>query len=787
MIKETHKKYFLFLILSLLLFGGTIQAQQYSVIGTVVNQDKYPIEFVTASILKNEILVEQTFSDSLGVFTFSVEKGEYSLILEQFGVESIRKELEVNQNLDLGELEIDESIMLEGVTITANKRIIERSFDKLIFNVENSPLKQGYNGLEVLKRSPGLRVNSQGDLLLRNESVLVMVNGRKMNFSAEELSNYLNSINSETIKSIEIQNLGSAETEASNSGGVINIVLKKIPVGFQSTIRTSYTYRDKDHAGYLGNITNQFGSEKWNIYNKLNYTDNSNLSKFNSVTNFYDFDGKNKNAGESDNHNKNFNTTTGVVYYPSYRHEVGAEFYFSHSKIDRNGWEDLEVYDPILSAMSNNKSIYYNKNNFWNVALNYTYKLDSIGSRLKFIGDIGNNNLDNRNDVDSRYSFGSLPNNYNRFLTDAKSNFFNLQTDWLQKLKNQWEFTAGIKLSKVSRENLLNNYLYDGNWNPTNGNQNFENDESILSNYATIAKKWDEKHNLKIGLRTEYTTIKGIDYINNSSVKKNYMDWFPSVYYSYDVKESQAISISYSRRIFRPSFRDLNPFVIKQNDFLYQMGNPDLQPQYTNKIDLSYQLKDQRFSVYGSFTNDLIAGVYTVNDNVSYYKPENFGKSRNIGFDYSYYGNITKWLYANISTGVWNYDFELERSKHNRFSFYNTISMQVKFSKTFFLDITNDFTTKSQYHVVEFYPQYGLDLALQKSIFSGSGIIRLSIDDVFNTQRNKNVSQYENFNFHFYSKSITRVPILTFTYNIKNNNKINNKNVQKTNDNINRL
>ena len=95
--------------------------------------------------------------------------------------------------------------------------------------------------------------------------------------------------------------------------------------------------------------------------------------------------------------------------------------------------------------------------------------MDSIGSRLKFIGDIGNNNLDNRNDVDSRYSFGSfgsLPDNYNRFLTNAKSNFFNLQTDWLQKLKNQWELIAGIKLSNVSRENLLNNYLYDGNWNP---------------------------------------------------------------------------------------------------------------------------------------------------------------------------------------------------------------------------------------------------------------------------------------------------------------------------------
>lgn len=332
------------------------------------------------------------------------------------------------------------------------------------------------------------------------------------------------------------------------------------------------------------------------------------------------------------------------------------------------------------------------------------------------------------------------------------------------------------------------NYIFENEWKPiSSGNQDFKNDETILAGYAAVSKRLNRRNNIKIGLRTEYTKLKGIDYVDYLNVNKSYFDWFPNLFYGYEIKQDQTLSLSYSRRIQRPGFRDLSPFIIKQNDFLYQEGNPDLKPQYTNKLDFTYQLKNQSLSIYANLTDDLIAGIYTTKGNVSYFRPQNFGKSRALGIDYTYSGNITKWLYSNISAGVINYDFKDGSIKQNRFSFYNTISAQTKFSKTFFLDITHDFTSKNQFQVVELANQYELDLALQKDIWKGAGIIRLSCDDIFNTQRDSNVSYYKNFDFRFYQKRLTRMISIMFTYTFKNKNNFNTKKVQQGNNNKDRL
>jgi outer membrane receptor protein involved in Fe transport len=785
--KPLSNKYIIaFLLLALFPIGLTAQTK---LTGKIVNTDDIPVCFAEIVLFSTDnIEIKRVFSDENGNFTIEEKTGNYLLLITQWGNTLYHKEITLKNDTNLETIKINTELILDEVVVNSRRPVFKQEYDKFIFNVENSPLKQGYDGLEVIKRSPKLQVNSQGDILLRNERAMVMINGRKMNFSGQELSNYLSSLNSENIKSIEIQTVGSAETDASNSGGVINIILKKPPTGFQSAIKTFYMHRNKDNKVYFGGITNQFGSEKWNIYNKINYRDDSNLSKYNSTTNFYINNGKNENEGTSNSRSKNFNTTTGIVFYPNENHEIGTEFYFSNDKSDRKGIEQINVFNPDLNAIATNNSANYNKINFWNIILNYSYKLDNLGSQLKFIGDIGNNDFKNQNEVDTRYSFGTLTDNFNRFITFSNSDFLNIQTDWNQKFKNNWEFSTGVKLSKVSRKNQLNAYLFDTEWQPTpNGQENFKNDENVLANYFTFATKWKNKHQLKIGLRTEYTTLNGYDFINNTKIKQNYFDLFPNLYYNYEIQQNQNIALSYSRRIQRPSFRDLNPFIIKQNDFLFQIGNPDLQPQYTNKIDLTYQYKNQSFSLYGDFTENLIAGVYTAENNISYYKPQNFGKSRNLGFDYSYFGDLTKWLYSNISLGVWHYNFELNDIKHKRFSFYISTYSQIKFSKTLFLDIFNSLTSANQFQVSKGAKQYRMDLALQKNIWKNAGIIRLSWEDVFNTQRDKNQSFYETFTFKFYQKRLTQSVVLMFIYTFKNKGKINDKNVQQNNENKNRL
>lgn len=140
---------------------GIASAQQQTLKGKVVNKDKQPVEFVHATLLKNDtIYVEGTATDSLGYFSFKAEKGNYRLILERFGAEYFNEALELNQDLDIGEIEIDESVMLEGITITSRKKLIEQKVDRMVFNVENSIASQGMSGLDALRNTPMVRVQN---------------------------------------------------------------------------------------------------------------------------------------------------------------------------------------------------------------------------------------------------------------------------------------------------------------------------------------------------------------------------------------------------------------------------------------------------------------------------------------------------------------------------------------------------------------------------------------------------------------------------------------------------
>lgn len=763
-------------------------AQTFTLSGQFVDEKNIPLSFIEIAIYKGDSLVLTEISDDNGKFEVFVKPSTYELTAESFGEILYKQNIEITQDTDLKDIKIlNQSIILNEAVISGNNPIFKQEYDKLIFNVENSPLKQGYDGLEVLQRSPKIQINSKGNILLRNQSPLVMVNGRKMNLSGDELNAYLSSLNSENIKSIEIQTIGSAETEASNAGGVINIVLKKIPIGFQTTVRTYQIYRNKENQVYFGGITNQFGSEKWNIYNQINYTDNSDAYNYNSIFHFYENNGRNENVGQADSRSKNFNTRTGVVFYPNTKHEIGTEFYYSKNKTNNKGSEILNIFNPELSATSTNIDETKSNTDFWNIVLNYTYKLDSLGSNLKLIADIGNNDFENKNEVDTRYTFGNLQDNRFRYLSGSNSDFYNIQTDWNQKFSKNWELNAGVKFSNVSRKNELNTYLFNTDWQPaTDGLQNFKNNESVLGSYLSASATFNEKHQIKIGLRAEYANIKGTDFVNNTEVEQDYLDWFPNLYYGYEIGNNQTLALSYSRRIDRPSFNNLNPFIIKQNDFLYQTGNPDLKPQYTNKLDLTYQLKNQSFSIYGNFIEDLISGVYTVGENnISYFKPQNFGKEIEVGLDYAYYGNITKWLYANLSSGIWHYNFKIEETKKNRVSFYLSTYMRFKLSNTFFVELYNNYYSKSQFEVSTGAEQYKMDIALQKNF--RNAIVKLGLTDVFNTQRDKNTSYYDTFNFDFYQKRITRAVSLSFTYTFKNKTQIKNKNVQSDSDNKNRL
>ena len=780
------------LLLAFIFLTTTSAYTQQLLKGKVINQEKNPVSYIKAILLKNDTtILQQTTTDSLGLFSMKTENGNYTLLLKQFGATLLKKEISVNQNTDLGEIMINEPITLKGVVITADKRVIEQVGDKLYFNVENSPIAKGNNGLDVLQKSPKLNVNSDGDVLLKNKSTSVLINGRKANLTGANLSSYLSSLHSEDIKRVEIQDVASADQDATTEGGVVNIILKKNTIGLRTIASTNYIYRKDKYGSYNGNLNLNYGTNAWNMYANIAYTENNDLGIYNGSINYFTGQ-KNVRTGYFDQFNNNLSFRLGSNVQINNRNEIGIEGYLDKSKLnfDDNGDFNILTNNTSSARHSINHSQAKTKDNLWYTTINYNFKTDDKGSQLKFIGDAGEKDSKPFNDVFSQYPDDSSLNSNYLYNTKAHSKYYTLQLDFIQKFENDWELNAGVKFGDVKRNNLLFvQYLRDNQWiNDLNQNQDFNNREKILAGYASVSKKAGKSY-FKAGLRVEQTDIKGINRINNQDLSQNYGKLFPSLYYRYELAKEKSLAFMYKRSILRPFFSDLNPFVVKQNDYLYLIGNPNLQPSYIDRIELNFDYKKNSFSFFGKKTSNTIQGAYTVDENlVNYFQPQNFGKLYDAGLDYSYNTRLTKWLYGNLGTGIFYSYFEaVDGITTKGTSFYNNIYLQAKLPDNWLIELTNNYQHRYYSKNLRGEPKYKTDISARKSFDKGRLLATVKVTDIFNTRVDQNLSFYKEFESDFRRKMLTRGIMLQIQYTLDSKQKIKSNTVKSENDSRGRL
>jgi hypothetical protein len=769
-----------------LLFIHTTVYSQLKVSGAVYDKNNIPSRFSSLILLKDSVQLQSAAADSAGYYSLAgISPGTYTLVCSFLGTKQAEKTLSLQRDTIINFiLDNDQVQSLKEVQVTAKGKILEQTGDKLIFNVENSALKQGYNGLDLIRRAPKLQVNANGDIQIRRKEAMVLVNGRKVNLSGADLNTYLSSLDAENIKSIEIQDVASSETDAANSGGVINIVLKRMPKGFKVIARTSYDYRKEDYMKYAGNANINYGAEKWNAYISSGYSDNKDWASYNTGFDYFKKNEQQKQDGDVLQKNNSFDFKSGFVAYPDKKNEFGAEFYYNKLDAAYTNVQQFNIYNPEHSTSSVNHSLISDKTGMWYATVNYMYKTDSTGSNIKFIGDIGRNKIERDNDISTRYSLGDYPNLRNLFATAAPSDYYTLQLDWTQKLKKGWQLLSGVKYGSVKRDNRLHTYLMDidGHWVSTPDDlENFYNRENILAGYASTGKTIVDRHYLKFGLRAEHTTVNGLNRINQRMASRRYLDFFPNFFYSYDLKKDRGISFSYRRSVQRPSFRDLNPFIIKQNDFLYQYGNPYLVPQYNQRIDITYQTAHHALSGFALHSDDVIQYVYYLENDINYVQPRNFGQEQSYGLDHSYTADVSKWLYVDISSGIYYTDFQSGVLEASRPSFYNYIHLQVKLPRNFLFELFNKYDYKYQFRNVVGADLYGMDVSLRKMCWNDKVIAKLSVNDVFNTRRDKNQSVYQDFNFDFYQKRLTRYFSLSLQYTFSNKGKVKDKFIKSEN------
>ncbi|MFK7770831.1 MAG: TonB-dependent receptor [Saprospiraceae bacterium] len=777
------------IVCSLLFLSQNVWSQ-FTLSGKIVDNENQPIEFVTVFLkLKNNAsaITKGTISENNGTFLIeNIQAGSYSLSISFVGYAETKQELEITESTDLGIITLAPSEnVLEELTVTADREIIERKGGKLLFNVSTSPLKSGYDGMEVLERSPNILIDGDA-ILMRNENAIVMINGRISNLSGANLANYIRNLQSDEIKTIEIKNHQSANTGAENAGGVINIILKKKPIGFDATVRSDYTFKsEKDFIAYSG-LNLNYGAQKWNVYGSYNYLFNKSTSNTIATIDYFESGNELLETGIWKGDRKRHTYQMGFVADAIENHVFGIEAYGSNFINDFNNRNQVELsnQDNLLNNGNadldgiTDADLYY-------FLFNYTWTLDSLNSNLKFFADYSNQNFVGETQNTSDYEQATLQGITERNSTLTETDIYSIQTDLEKFLPAEIKLITGMKWTFVDRFNdLQSDSLFNMDWLDNGRTRAFNYGEKVLAGYVSMDKTFNEKHYVEVGVRVENTDLERNDFSQDTIFGQNYTNWFPSVYYSRDLPKRNKISFSYSKRLRRPPFQFLNNYVVKLNDFRYELGNPNLRPEIVHNTEVSFKQKKQSISAYYQIVKEAINGIYYLENQASFYRKFNAGSQTQYGLEYNRFGNLYEWWYLKVYAGLYNrkYTDEDGNDSFERVSGVVSISNNFKINKTTNLDFSLYYRSPFEDAFYIESEVYRANVMLQKNFFDKKLTCRIYFNDIFNTLIYNNERPFTTFKSTNSFNPQTQTLRLWLTYNFSNKSKVNKRKNSSKND-----
>ncbi|MBB6463544.1 outer membrane beta-barrel family protein [Flammeovirga kamogawensis] len=630
----------IFNLFFILLISINVHAQFFSIEGKVLSIDEEPLEYINVNILNDSShIIVGTRSDSLGRFRLEVEKGQYILELNQFGTKFYSKVVDINSSIDLGPLIIDPSIILDAITIKNQDDLIEQKIDRYVFNIDQTALATGANGLNILEITPGLMVNQNRiSILGKAEGVGVMVNGKILQMSPNQIIDYLQGLQSDQIKSIEIITSPPAKYSAEGNSGLINIILKKPRKDqWRTIISSSYRqgiyaqsinsvnyYFKKNNLSIGTGVNYSFGKYKGEEYLQVIYPENiwnsntESINKKNNLSGHFILD-----------YDLNKKITTGIQYNGSLNKPNVSDI---DNSVINNSISSREV---VTKGISNKKK----RNNALNYHLKYT--IDTLGKELNIDIDYFNYNTESERNFIVYNNNNLLSDQENINSGDLSINNYSVNLDMNHPTKFiDLNYGGRVSFSKI--DNYLFSDIYDVGFIQ---NDQYNYDENTQSLFISGEKELSNKFSFKLGLRIENTQIEADSKSTKLLNTYNYTELFPSFYLSYRLNNNNNFSFSYNRRINRPSFSNLNPFRYYSSPFYYWEGNPSLTPSFTHNLELNYKLKKySRTSLFFQSTKDMYGGVVIIdNDNVNQLiKPLNYTDTETFGISQTFINNINK-------------------------------------------------------------------------------------------------------------------------------------------------
>ncbi len=797
------KQRFWLLAIVFMLLQASVSAQMAtgSMKGRVRNGDGQDLANVTVSLLKaaDSSLVKLAISDKQGRYEFlQINSGNYLLQFTMVGMESVTKG-PVALSAASPVQEIPELSMtalakdMSAVTVVAKRPFIETKIDRTIVNVEASPTNAGATALEVLEKSPGIMVNNDGAISLRGKAgVIVMMDGKQTFLSPTDLANLLRNLPASSLDQIEIMTNPSSKYDAAGNSGIINIKTKKGQKGgFNGSVLVGVTTGYFEANGNLYVTPKSQNSINFNYRrNKINFYGNYNpnfmrgrsqleinrrvMNDDKETTGFVDVLTQFKFG------NNNHNLKLGLDYFADKKNSFGVAV----SGFQFNGFPSpttiTSTSDENRVVNSRMVSLTDNKIRFRNLSANFNYRhvFDTTGRELTSDFDfITYDNL-SRMDLSTRFYDGNgqetgIPLLLSGHLP-SQIDIYSFKADYVHPFRKGGRMEAGVKGSYVSNDNVVdyNRWVVD-KWILDARSNHFQYKETILAAYLNgnhQVGKWS----FQGGLRLENTLAEGYQVTNDSSFRRNFTNLFPSVFLSYELDKKNQLTVAYSRRILRPNYQDLNPFIYFLDSLSYRKGNPFLTPQFTHNFELTHSFQGKLITTVNyTHTNDVIANIVRPEDQILFLTSENVAKFRNIGLAITAPLPLTKWWNLNLFANVFN----------NRYKgVYENEPLDIAYT-SFMINMTQTFTIKQGFtaELSGFYrarsvdqlsinePMYVISAGAQKTVLKGKGTLRFNLRDPLWLQRYKGKTQYNLVDSRVANRWDNRQITVSFTYRFGKN------------------
>ena len=769
-----------------------------SITGIVAEQSGKPVDGATVSLLaaRDSSIIESLLTNTDGKFTFGgIDAGSYLIRVTCAGYQKHKGAiftLAEGQTVDLKTIKIlSVDKQLNQVEITAQRAMVEQKIDRTVVNVGAFISNASANALEALEKVPGIIVDSDGNITFKGKSgVMVLIDDKPTYLSGDDLANYLRSLPASSLDQIELMSNPPAKYDASGNAGVINIKTKRSKAkGLNGSLSASVTrarfYRTQETANinYRSGNVNFFANAGYSTINNFRQLDvqRTYLAPNGAISSYYTEQALFYPAIYVPN------IKTGLDYYLSPKTVIGAVITANTTLVG--------TYNPVHSSLKNGAGVLdsnimsenHSRNENYNqgINLNYAHKFDSLGTEVTFDMDyLRYNNHRSQsffnNTYDATGALGGVQD-----ITDklpALINIYAVKSDFTHSINKKQKFAAGLKTSFVNTDNSANYFdLINGTSVVDYGRSNrFLYKENVNAGYLNYNGDFG-RLSLQAGFRAESSNVNGHQLGNivhpDSAFTQHYTDIFPTGYllYKLDTAGHHTLNLSYGRRIDRPYYADLNPFLTILDKYSGFTGNPFLKPQYSSNYELTYSYKSMfLFQVEYHYISQYIVEYDYQQGNVFVASNANLGSRPHLGVNATLNLSPAKW---------WSFTFYTEVVKNTFSGMLGTLPIHQS-STYFYFNDNNQFTLAdgwtaqlSTFYLspskdTQFTHRYReqTDIAIRKKILNNKANVAISARDIFKANFSAGeITNVPGAVISYHNDNANRSVGLSFTYNFGSN------------------